>query len=183
MRFELAARFDKIRNLLLTDRYAPQLSHPLCATGRCRPIADLPRALASSLRSAICCELPYDSLAAVPGIGQKKMQSLLKLLDRALHTDELEKERLEHIAPQLPRSFRILSSPRANPSVAGISADPSNISEVTWATWRNDGVIAHRLGPRTARLLRRIAQRIAARDLERAARDTTPASRSKRFVS
>ncbi|MBN8628837.1 MAG: hypothetical protein J0M17_25470, partial [Planctomycetes bacterium] len=91
LRFELAARFDKIRNLLLTDRYAPQLSKPLAhwalPADRRLPRALLHRSLGDLLRT------PYDSLAAVPGIGQKKMQSLMKLLDRALHTDELEKER------------------------------------------------------------------------------------------
>lgn len=137
MRFELAARFDKIRNLLLTDRYAPQLSHPLAywalPADRRLPRALLHRPLGDLLRT------PYDSLAAVPGIGQKKMQSLLKLLDRALHTDELEKERLEHIAPQAA-----VVSEVPLPAVAG-AADPSNISEVTWATWRAT-VVTHRLG-------------------------------------
>jgi hypothetical protein len=137
LRFELAARFDKIRNLLLTDRYAPQLSKPLAhwalPADRRLPRALLHRSLGDLLRT------PYDSLAAVPGIGQKKMQSLMKLLDRALHTDELEKERLEHIAPQAA----IVSE---TPVVQTIGAgDPANISEVTWATWRNT-VLAHNLG-------------------------------------
>lgn len=137
MRFELAARFDKIRNLLLTDRYAPQLGHPLSywalPADRRLPRALLHRQLGDLLRT------PYDSLAAVPGIGQKKMQSLLKLLDRALHTDELEKERLEHIAPQ---AAVVTETPAPAPVGA---PDPSNISEVTWATWRNT-VLAHKLG-------------------------------------
>ena len=138
LRFELAARFDKIRNLLLTDRYAPQLSRPLAnwalPADRRLPRALLHRPLGDLLRT------PYDSLAAVPGIGHKKMQSFLKLLDRALHTDELEKERLEDIAPQAA-----VVSETPNKVVPGIGGDPSNISEVTWATWRAT-VLNHNLG-------------------------------------
>jgi len=138
MRFELAARFEKIRNLLLTDRYAPQLNHPLLdwalPADRRLPRALLHRSLGDLLRT------PYDSLAAVPGIGQKKMLSLLKLLDRALHTEELQKERLEDVAPQIAPIAS--SAPSAPITHIG---DPSNISEVTWATWRST-IIAHRLG-------------------------------------
>jgi hypothetical protein len=133
-RHELTIRFEKIRNLLLTDRYAEQLSKPLdywtLPADRRLPRALLHRTLGDLLRT------PFSSLAAVPGIGQKKIQSLLKLLDRALHTEELAHERLEHVAPQAG-----IGAPPA-PTVHG---DPSNISEVTWATWRAT-VIAHRLG-------------------------------------
>lgn len=138
MRFELAARFEKIRNLLLTDRYAPQLNHPLVdwalPADRRLPRALLHRSLGDLLRT------PYDSLAAVPGIGHKKMLSLLKLLDRALHTEDLQKERLEDVAPQIAP---IASNTPVAPTTH--IGDPSNISEVTWATWRST-VIAHRLG-------------------------------------
>lgn len=144
MRFELAARFEKIRNLLLTDRYAPQLNHPLLdwalPADRRLPRALLHRSLGDLLRT------PYDSLAAVPGIGQKKMLSLLKLLDRALHTEELQKERLEDVAPQIAP---LAADPQLSASKPAVSVthigDPSNISEVTWATWRST-IIAHRLG-------------------------------------
>jgi len=144
MRFELAARFEKIRNLLLTDRYAPQLNHPLLdwalPADRRLPRALLHRSLGDLLRT------PYDSLAAVPGIGHKKMLSLLKLLDRALHTDELQKEKLEDVAPQIAP---LASDPKLVAATTAVPTthigDPSNISEVTWATWRST-VIAHRLG-------------------------------------
>ena len=73
----------------------------------------------------------FDSLAATPGIGQKKMHSLLQLLDRALHSDALEQEKLE------------LSS--GAEGLAFDAPDPSNISEVTWAKWRAI-VVEHGLG-------------------------------------
>ena len=143
MRFELAARFEKIRNLLLTDRYAPQLNHPLLdwalPADRRLPRALLHRSLGDLLRT------PYDSLAAVPGIGHKKMLSLLKLLDRALHTEELPKERLEDVAPQIAPIATDRLAPAAPVATPTHIGDPSNISEVTWATWRST-VIAHRLG-------------------------------------
>jgi len=133
-RHELTIRFEKIRNLLLTDRYAEQLSKPLdywtLPADRRLPRALLHRTLGDLLRT------PFSSLAAVPGIGQKKIQSLLKLLDRALHTEELAHERLEHVAPQA------VVGPTLTHAGHG---DPSNISEVTWATWRAT-VVTHRLG-------------------------------------
>jgi len=134
LRHELTLRFEKIRNLLLTDRYAEQLSKPLdywtLPADRRLPRALLHRTLGDLLRT------PFSSLAAVPGIGQKKIQSLLKLLDRALHTEELAHERLEHVAP----------AASVGPAMtATFHGDPSNISEVTWATWRAT-VVANRLG-------------------------------------
>jgi hypothetical protein len=137
-RHELTLRFEKIRNLLLTDRYAEQLSKPLdywtLPADRRLPRALLHRTLGDLLRT------PFTSLAAVPGIGQKKIQSLLKLLDRALHTEDLQHERLELVAAQASKSQVPLG-----PAPKSFSGDPSNISEVTWATWRAT-VVAHRLG-------------------------------------
>jgi hypothetical protein len=138
-RHELTIRFEKIRNLLLTDRYAEQLGKPLdywtLPADRRLPRALLHRTLGDLLRT------PFSSLAAVPGIGQKKIQSLLKLLDRALHTEELAHERLEHVAPQA--AARPLSPEKG--ATHAFHGDPSNISEVTWATWRAT-VVTHRLG-------------------------------------
>lgn len=138
LRHELAARFEKIRGLLLTDRFAEQLHLPLTfwalPADRRLPRALMGRNLGDLLRT------PFASLAATPGIGQKKIQSLLRLLDRALHTDDLRRERLEDVAPQAAAS----SAPRA-PRRLPVGSDPSNISEVTWATWRST-ITRHCLG-------------------------------------
>lgn len=127
--FELAARFEKIRDLLLTDRYATRLKNPLAywalPADRRLPRALMHRVLGDLLRTS------FDSLAATPGIGQKKMHSLLRLLDRALHSDELEQERLDDSARDAVNDWT--AAPTGGLPVHG---DPANISEVTWAKWR-----------------------------------------------
>lgn len=139
LRHELAARFEKIRGLLLTDRFAEQLHLPLTywalPADRRLPRALMDRTLGDLLRT------PFASLAATPGIGHKKIQSLLRLLDRALHTDELRRERLENVAPQSVVAMPAPRGPRRLPA----GSDPANISEVTWATWRAT-IARHRLG-------------------------------------
>lgn len=136
--FELAARFEKIRDLLLTDRYAARLKNPLAfwalPADRRLPRALMHRPLGDLLRTS------FDSLAATPGIGQKKMHSLLRLLDRALHSDELEQERIDDTAHDAVGDWTAVPT-------SGVSAhaDPANISEVTWAKWRAV-VMEHGLG-------------------------------------
>lgn len=139
LRHELATRFEKIRGLLLTDRFAEQLHLPLThwalPADRRLPRALMHRTLGDLLRT------PFPSLAATPGIGHKKIQSLLRLLDRALHTDDLRRERLEDVAPQAVTQMPAVRAPRR----LAVGCDPANISEVTWATWRAT-VATHRLG-------------------------------------
>jgi hypothetical protein len=100
---ELAARFERIRDLLLTDRSDPRLKLPLAhwalPADRRLPRALMHRTLGDLLQTS------FASLSATPGIGQKKVHSLLQLLDRALRGDEFPED------------------------------DPTNISEVTWARW------------------------------------------------
>ncbi len=136
--YELAGRFEKIRGLLLTDRYATRLKNPLAfwalPADRRLPRALMHRPLGDLLRTS------FDSLAATPGIGQKKMHSLLRLLDRALHSDELEQERLEDAARDAVGDWT--AAPTGG---APLHGDPANISEVTWAKWRAI-VMDHGLG-------------------------------------
>lgn len=121
---ELSLRFEKIRNLLLTDRFEQRLRNPLSfwalPSDRRLPRALLHRTLGDLLRT------PFASLAATPGIGQKKIHSLLQLLDRALLSDDLEQETLE-----LPT----VAQPGLG-EAAFDAPDPADISEVTWAKWR-----------------------------------------------
>lgn len=118
---ELASRFEKIRGLLLNDRFEQRLKNPLSfwalPSDRRLPRALLHRPLGDLLRT------PFASLAATPGIGHKKIQSLLQLLDRALHGDTLEQE-----------SFALPSPEQVELSDGAFDApDPADISEVTWA--------------------------------------------------
>jgi hypothetical protein len=133
--YELAARFESIRGMLLTDRFERRLKNPLSfwtlPTDRRLPRALMHRPLGDLLRTS------FDSLAATPGIGQKKMHSLLQLLDRALHSDDLEQERIE-----LPNAMPIHATLPAD--LLG-QPDPANISELTWGKWRAV-VMEHGLG-------------------------------------
>lgn len=136
--FELSARFERIRDLLLTDRYEARLKNPLSywvlPADRRLPRALLHRPLGDLLRTS------FGSLAATPGIGQKKMHSLLQLLDRALHSDELEQERVNLDAAGVASDW---IGGEASPAAS--LGDPANISEVTWAKWRAV-VVEHGLG-------------------------------------
>lgn len=131
--FELAARFERIRDLLLTDRYEARLKHPLSywvlPADRRLPRALMHRPLGDLLRTS------FHSLAATPGIGQKKMHSLLQLLDRALHGDEIEPAGTDAPADWIG----------GEAAPVALQGDPANISEVTWAKWRAV-VIEHGLG-------------------------------------
>jgi len=136
--FELAARFERIRDLLLTDRFEARLKHPLSywvlPADRRLPRALLHRQLGDLLRTS------FGSLSATPGIGQKKMHSLLQLLDRALHSDELDQQRASASAGNFAADW---TGGEAAP--ATMQDDPANISEVTWAKWRAV-VMQHGLG-------------------------------------
>jgi len=135
---ELATKFERIRSMLLTDRFEARLQNPLSywavPADRRLPRALMHRTLGDLLRTS------FGSLAATPGIGHKKMQSLMQLLDRALHTDELERERLDQAIQETVHN--LTGAEAVPPSVHG---DPTNISEVTWAKWR-DVVMQHGLG-------------------------------------
>lgn len=134
---ELAARFERLRDILLTDRFEARLKNPLAywtlPADRRLPRALMHRPLGDLLRTS------FGSLAATPGIGYKKMQSLLTLLDRALHSEVLEQERLD------PAVETTAAWTGGTAAAHGLASDPSNISEVTWAQWRA-AVVQHRLG-------------------------------------
>lgn len=131
--FELAARFERLRDLLLTDRYEARLKHSLSywvlPADRRLPRALLHRPLGDLLRTS------FNSLAATPGIGQKKMHSLLQLLDRALQADEVGHANADEVSDWIG----------GEAASASIPGDPANISEVTWAKMRAV-VVRHGLG-------------------------------------
>lgn len=134
--FELAARFERIRDLLLTDRYEARLKHPLSywvlPADRRLPRALFHRPLGDLLRTS------FQSLAATPGIGHKKIHSLLQLLDRALCGEEFANEPIDVVS-----GAGGMTGGDASP--IALHGDPANISEVTWAKWRAV-VVEHGLG-------------------------------------
>ncbi len=123
----LAGRFERLREALLAESYAGHREKPLAfwalPTDRRLPRAFLDRKLADLLGT------PFEELAAIQGIGPKKIESFVHLLDRAARTD-------------LPKSVngnaaRENGKPRISPTGASNGFDPDTISEVVWARWCN----------------------------------------------
>jgi len=133
---QIVSRFESLRALLLTERYAKHIEKPLAhwalPTDRRLPLAFLGRTLRDLLNT------PFDDLKATPGIGQKKVRSFVGLLSRVASTNPTE----------LPAEVvAIASAPRpVSDGDAGLNGfDPASVSEVVWGQWRTS-VARHGLG-------------------------------------
>ncbi|WP_425615670.1 hypothetical protein NA78x_005600 [Anatilimnocola sp. NA78] len=124
---KLRAAFDNVRAVLLEGDFQDRLEKPLAfwvlPADRRLPLAFLPRELRDLLKQS------FDELAATPGIGKKKMLSLVKLLGRALKTD-----------PNALSAFP--GDKKGRPTVAATVVDngqfnPELVSELVWAQWRH----------------------------------------------
>ena len=123
--FQLASSFEAVRDMLLQSRFTDRMEKPLAfwalPNDRRLPLAFLGRTLRDLLNT------PFEQLSATPGIGQKKIASLVKLLHRATRDEP----------PAVP--FSVDDSPRdklrrkAEP--VGDRFDPALVSEVLWAQW------------------------------------------------
>ena len=146
--FKLSSSFEEVRQKLLEDRFADRLSKPLAywalPNDRRLPLAFLGRTLGDLLKT------PFDQLSGTPGIGQKKISSLVKLLHRATKDDP----------PSVPFGLPDLANEngakqngvKQNGVTNGQAIeksnskfDPSVVSEALWAKWR-DAVKRHDLG-------------------------------------
>lgn len=134
----LGARFDQVRDRLLQDRYADRLSKPLefwvLPSDRRLPLALLGRTLQDLLAT------PFDELSATPGIGEKKIHSLVKLLDRATNDD-----------PPMVSVGTASATPTESAEQSDRHEfDPQVVSEALWSEWRSTvrayGVEDERLG-------------------------------------
>jgi len=133
---QVISRFESVRKILLSDRYAEHRDKPLAywalPTDRRLPLAFLNRTLGDLLST------PFAELSETPGIGQKKMCSFVQLLARAADTDPSE----------LPVDFACFRENGREP--AGWEAarhngfDPATVSEVVWSQWRAS-VVKHGL--------------------------------------
>jgi len=133
--FQLVARFEGLRSSLLSGPYAVHLVKPLAywalPADRRLPLAFLGR----TLESLLSCS--FEELAATPGIGLKKMGSLVTLLARVAGTAAAD---VEATLPRLPEPGK----PCAEASGSN-GFDPAAVSELVWAQWRLS-VIRHGLG-------------------------------------
>ncbi|HZZ27143.1 MAG TPA: hypothetical protein VFE46_03975 [Pirellulales bacterium] len=127
--------FLALRKTLFGDQFAADLDKPLAYWAlpgdRRLPLAFLGRTLRDLLQSS------FEELIATPGIGQKKITSLLKLLSRVAknQTATLHLSGAQSLATQLPLA-------------SGLQPGEFNsnlVSESQWEQWRN--IIAnHALG-------------------------------------
>lgn len=120
---KLRAAFENSRTVLSGPDYADRLEKPLAfwtlPSDRRLPLAFLPRNLGDLLAK------PYDELAATSGIGKKKMQTLVKLLARAIKNDSSD------VSTPAERKTR-KDSANGEP----VPFDADSVSELVWLQWR-----------------------------------------------
>jgi hypothetical protein len=120
-----ASSFQSLRKTLLGGKYADELEKPL-AFWVAPSDRRLPQAfLGHELRQVL--NTPFDDLAATPGVGQKKMKALLKLLTRIVQR--------QPAAPD-PAALEVeerRSKSRRLHDRDGF--DPATVSEEVWNRW------------------------------------------------
>ena len=81
--YKLISSFEEVRKTLMDTRFSDRLEKPLAfwalPNDRRLPLAFLGRTLRDLL------DTPFDELSSTPGIGQKKISSLVRLLHRAIN--------------------------------------------------------------------------------------------------
>ena len=116
----LASRFQSICETLKQENYQDRMSKPLAfwvlPNDRRLPLALLNRSIGQIINT------PFDDLAATPGIGRKKISSLVELMLRAT----------SDTPPSLPTTETALS----DGSGSGSSQfDAKIVSEALWSQW------------------------------------------------
>lgn len=135
--YRLSSSFDAVRKVLLEDRFADRLAKPLAywalPNDRRLPLAFLGRTLDDLLKT------PFEQLSATPGIGHKKITSLVRLLHRATRDEP----------PAVPFGFEERSAEEAAPArpqpLRNGEFDASVVSEALWSQWR-ETVRGHDVG-------------------------------------
>jgi hypothetical protein len=131
--YKLIGNFHAVRKTLRQDRFADRLDRPLAywalPNDRRLPLAFLGRTLRDLL------ETPFEELAATPGIGQKKISTMIKLLHRA------KKEQPRGAGDG---AFDGAGEKKAHGGdrAARDGFDPAAVSEAVWEQWR-DTVVRH----------------------------------------
>ncbi len=134
--YRLVAGFDEVRQKLLTKEFADRLDRPLAywalPSDRSSPIALL------GAPSRDLLSTPFEELYGTAGIGQKKIRSLVELLNRAARP---------YPPGGAPHDAATLSDVASAAATDG-AIDPSLVSEALWVEWRAS-VQAHDLGQET----------------------------------
>ncbi len=136
--YKIVSSFQSLRKTLMDDKFADRLEKPLAywalPNDRRLPLAFLGRTIKDLLAT------PFEELSATPGIGQKKISSLVKLLSRAIK---------DH-PPAVPFGLSELNETKKaatveKPRRQDTGFDPSIVSEALWSQWQQT-VIEHGLG-------------------------------------
>jgi len=116
----LASRFHSICETLKQEKYQNRMSKPLAywvlPNDRRLPLALLNRSISQIINT------PFDELAATPGIGRKKISSLVSLMMRAT-SDE---------PPSVPNG---VTSGTGTGSEGATQFDAHIVSEALWSQW------------------------------------------------
>jgi hypothetical protein len=126
--YKLVSNFERLRSELQTERYANHLRQQLgfwaLPNDRRLPLTFLGRTLGELLDSS------FEELYATPGIGQKKIASLIELLARAVAEDP------ERLAKQIA-GVRLPANAKGIPRIGEPGFDVASVSESQWVGWRN----------------------------------------------
>src|SRR5690242_21723960 len=126
--YKIVSSFQSLRKTLLDDnKFADRLEKPLAywalPNDRRLPLAFLGRTIKDLLAT------PFEELSATPGIGQKKISSLVKLLSRATK---------DH-PPAVPFGLNEINEAKKatieKPQRQEATFDPAIVSEALWAQW------------------------------------------------
>lgn len=148
--FQLRNSFDNVCRGLRDDRLVGHLDKPLAywalPKDRRLPLALMGR----SLRSVL--ETPFEELSATPGVGQKKIASLVKLLHRAARSTSPPPILPPPLADEI---FDDMPAREAADQAADF--DPNAVSELMWNQWcdtvRRHSLESEKLGRIAASLL------------------------------
>ncbi|MFO0884582.1 MAG: hypothetical protein U0894_10410 [Pirellulales bacterium] len=133
---KLTNAFEQVRQQLLQPEMADRLDRPLAywalPADRRLPLAFLGRTVGELLNTS------FSHLASTAGVGHKKMESLVMLLNRAIH--QQPQVRSESVAEGSDNA-RV----QAEQNVESGEFNPDYVSELTWSKWR-DTVRIHQIG-------------------------------------
>ena len=136
--YHLVSGFEKLRQKLLLPKYADRLDKPLAfwalPADRHLPLALVGRTLQELLST------PFEEIYSTPGIGPKKISTLIKLLQRA--AQPLPPGAL---SPPIEDDPPEEEKPAKREHSSNGALDLSNVSEALWITWR-DSVRNYGLG-------------------------------------
>lgn len=143
---KLKSGFETIRNVLLkpefADRLDCQIAYWTLPSDRRLPLS----LLSFTVRQIL--DRPFDVLASTPGIGQKKLHSLILLLERA--TQDRPPSAPITVAPNQEPVVEVAD--RFRPIDAFGKFDSSLVSEALWREWRETAELHNLENERLGRL-------------------------------